>query len=60
MRWAREWGPGLDLGAKKRLEAWGRDDGAFNSLSPSLATSVALPPFVFFRLFPAPEPATCA
>ena len=25
MRCARAWGAGLDLGAKKRLEAWGRD-----------------------------------
>jgi len=60
MRWARAWGAGLDLGAKKRLEAWGRDDGAFGSLSPSLATSVAEAPFLFFCAFPGPEPAACA
>jgi len=41
MRWAWAWGAGLDLGAKKRLEAWGRDDGDFISLFPSLAISVA-------------------
>jgi len=60
MRWARAWGAGLDLGAKKGLEAWGRDDGTFVSLSPSLTISVAEPPFVFSFLFPRPEPATCA
>jgi len=60
MRWASAWGAGLDLGAKKGLEAWGRDDGAFNSLSPSLTTSVAEASFVFFLFFPGPEPATCA
>jgi len=43
MRVARAWGAGLDLGAKKRLEAWGRDDGVFILLPPSLATSVADP-----------------
>ena len=47
MRMARAWGSGLDLGAKKRLEAWGRDDGVFISLIPSLATSVAEVLFVF-------------
>ena len=60
MRWARAWGAGLDLEAKKRLEAWGRDDGVFITLSPSLGTSVAEVPFPFFFLFPGPEPATCA
>jgi len=60
MRWARAWGAGLDLGAKKRLEACGRDAGGFISLSPSLATSVAEVPFVFFFFFPGPEPAACA
>ena len=60
MRWARAWGAGLDLGAKKRLEAWGSDDGVFISLFPSLATSVAEAPLVFFFLFPWPEPAACA
>jgi len=29
-RWAREWGAMLDLAAKKRLAAKGRDDGIFN------------------------------
>jgi len=60
MRWARAWGAGLDLGAKKRLEVRGRDDGAFIALFPSLATSVAEASFVFFFLFPGPEPAACA
>ena len=60
MGWARTWGGGLDLGAKKCLEARGRDDGAFISLFPSLATSVAKAPFVFFFLCAGPEPAACA
>jgi len=60
MRWAREWGAGLDLGAQKCLEAWRKDDGDFISLFPSLATSVAEAPLVFFFLFPGPEPAACA
>jgi len=60
MGWARAWGAGLDLGAKKPLKAWGRDDGVFDSLSPSLATCVAEAPFIFFFLFPGPEPAACA
>jgi len=60
MRWARVLGAGLDLGAKKRLEAWGRDAGVLISLFPSLAISVAKAPFVFFFLFPEPEPAACA
>jgi len=60
MRWARAWGAGLDLIAKKRCEAWGRDDGNFISLFPSLAISVAEAPLVFFFLFPGPEPAACA
>ena len=60
MLWARAWGAGWDLGAKKRLEAWGRDDGVLISLLPSLAISEAEAPFVFFFLFPGPEPATCA
>ena len=34
MRCARAWGAGSDLGAKKRLEASGRDDRVFVSLSP--------------------------
>jgi len=60
MRWARAWGVGLDLGVKKRLEAWGRDDEVLISLFPSLAISVAEAPFVLFFLFPGPEPAACA
>jgi len=60
MRWVRAWGAGLDLGAKKRLEAWGRDNGAFGSLSPSLATSVTEAPFLFFFPLPRAEPAACA
>jgi len=60
MRWARAWGAGLDLEAKLRLEAWGREDGVFITLSPSLATSVAEVPFAFFFLFPGREPAACA
>jgi len=60
MRWARAWGAGLDLGAKKRLEALGRDDGVFVSLFPSLPTSGAEALVVFFLLFPGPEPADCA
>jgi len=60
MRRARAWGAGLDLGAKKRLEAWGRDDGVFISLFLSLATSVAEVLFVFLLFFPGPEPAACA
>ena len=60
MRCARAWGVGLDLGAKKRLEANGRDNGDFISLSLVLATSVAQA--YFFPLFPFPgvEPAACA
>jgi len=50
---------GLDLGAKKRLEAWGRDDRVFISLLPSLATTVAEVLFFFLPFFPGPEPATC-
>jgi len=60
MRRARAWGEGLDLGAKKRLEAWGRDDGVFISLFLSLATSVAEVLFVFLLFLPGPEPAACA
>ena len=60
MREARAWGAGLDLGAKKALEASGRDDGVFISLLPSLATSVAEVPFVFLLFFHGPEPAPCA
>ena len=59
-RRTRAWGAGLDRGAKKRLEAGGRDDRNFISLFPALATSVAEAPFIFFLLFPWPEPATCA
>jgi len=60
IRWARAWGAGLDLGAKKCLEAWGRDEGAFISWFPSLTTSVAEAPLVYFFLLPGPEPAACA
>ena len=60
MRWARAWGAGLDLGAKNRFEAWGRDDRPFISCFPTLAISVAEAPLVFFFLFPWPEPAVCA
>jgi len=60
MLWARAWQAGLDLGANNRLEAKGRDDGLFISLFPSLATFVAQSPFVFFFLFPGPQPAACA
>ena len=60
MRWARPWGAGLDLGAKRPLEAWGRDDADFISWFLSLAISVAAASFVFFFLFPGPEPAACA
>jgi len=59
MRGARAWEAGLDLGAKKRLEAWGRDEGVFVSLFPSLATSVAEALLAFFFLLPGPEPAPC-
>jgi len=51
IHWARAWGAGLDLGAKKRLEAWGRDDRVFVSLSPYLAISVAEPPVRFVLPF---------
>ena len=37
----RGWGTRSVLAAKKCLEANGRDDGVFISLSPFLATSVA-------------------
>jgi len=57
MCWARAWGEGLDLGAKKRLEAWGRDDGGFVLLFPSLAIAVAEAPLAFFFLLPWPKPA---
>jgi len=60
MRWARAWGAGFHLGAKKRLDARGRDDRVFIWLPPSLATSVAEVPFAFFFLLPGPEPAACA
>jgi len=60
MCWARAWGVGLDLAAKKLLEGKGRDDGVFISLFPYLTTSVAEPPFVFYYLFPGREPASCA
>jgi len=53
-------GRGLDLAAKKRLEAKGRDDGVFISWFPSLTTAVAEAPFVSFFLFPGPEPAAGA
>ena len=60
MRWARAWGAGLDLGAKKRLEARGKDEGVYVSLFPSLATSLAKALIVFFFFFAGPEPAACA
>jgi len=60
MRWARAWGAGLDLRAKKWLEAWGRDDGVFVCLCPSLAPSVAEALLVLFFLFSGAEPAACA
>ena len=60
MRWTRAWGVGLDLGAKKPLEAWGRDDGEFISLFPSLATSVADAALLFLFVFPWPETAAGA
>jgi len=59
MHCARAWGARLDLGAKKGLEARGRDDRVFVSLSPSLATFVAEASFLFFFLFPGPEAAGC-
>ena len=60
MRCVRASGAGSDLGAKKRRDANGRDDGVFISLSPALATSVA-EAFVFLLFpFPGPEPAACA
>jgi len=60
MHWARAWAAGLDLEAKNRLEAWGRDDGASISLSPSLASFVAEVPSVPCFCLPGPEPAACA
>jgi len=60
MRWAGAWGPGWDLEAKNRLEAWGRDDWVFVSQSLSLATSLAEVLFVPRFFFPGPEPAACA
>ena len=60
MRCARAWGAVLDLVAKKRLEAWGRDDGVFITRSPSLATSVAEASLALRFVFPRPEPAACA
>jgi len=60
MRWARAWSAGLDLEAKNRLEAWGRDYGVFISLALSLATSVAEVLFLPRVLFPGSEPAACA
>ena len=60
MRWAMAWGAGLDLGVKKRLEARGRDERVFICLFPSVPTSVAEAPFLFFFLFPRLEPAACA
>jgi len=60
MRCARAWGAGLDLAAKKRLEAKGKDDGVFISLFPSLATSVAEALFFFYCCLPGPEPAAWA
>jgi len=60
LRCARAWGAGSDLGAKKRLEASGRDDGIFILMSPVLATSVAVAFFFAFFPFSGPEPAACA
>jgi len=60
IRCVRACGAGLELAAKKHLEAKGSDDGVLISLSPSLATSVAKTPFVFRFFFPRPELAACA
>jgi len=60
MRWTGVWGAGLDLEAKKRLDAWGRDNGVFIPLSPSLTNSVAEAPFILLLLLPGPDPAACA
>jgi len=60
MRCASAWAAGSDLGAKKSLEARGRDDGVFIWLFPSRATSVAEAFFFHFFPFPGPEPAACA
>ena len=60
MHCARAWGTGSILAAKKHLEAKGRDDGGFISLSPSLASSMAEFVFVFFVFVPGPEPAAYA
>ena len=48
---AEAWGAGLDLRARQRLVARGRDDGAFVSLFLSLATSVAVAPCCFLPSF---------
>jgi len=60
MPWARAWGAGLDLGAKKHLEAWAKDHRVLIALFPSLAISIAQAPFVFILLCPGPELAACA
>ena len=60
MRCTRAWGARLDLVAKTRLDAKGRDDGVVISLSASLPTCVAQGPFDFHFFFPRPEPAGCA
>jgi len=60
MRCARAWGAGLVLAVKKRLEAKGRDEGGFISLSSSLATPVAEAPLVLCFFFSRPEPAASA
>ena len=53
-------GAGSDLRAKERLEANGRDDRVFISLSTVLATSVAKAFLFPFFAFPGPQPAACA
>ena len=51
----------MDLAAKKRLDAKGRDGGSFMSPSPSLGTSVAEALFVSrLVFFQRPEAALCA
>jgi len=58
MRCASAWGAGLVLAPKKFLEAKGRDDGTFISLSPSLTTSGAQAFFLFHFHELGPAPAT--
>ena len=47
MRAARGWGRGVSLMAKKRREARGRKEGAFEISSTGLATSAAVAFFPF-------------